>query len=243
MSPPGLVASPHGALPGPSPLGMSPLGMPGATPHSAAPAPAPAWGTPPARTTSRVSGNAPPRRGWRTRQPCLLPRRSAPRRAMDRTRRIAASRGLRTNRKRARLWLWPSATAAARAGVSDLFKHGGEASGTVPLRNVLFANSLKRSNGFLSAVEKLDASSPEALIAAAERVAAAIRETQAVSNVDVFDDLMGRLEALNASASHSAAVIRSSTAVRASSGTAKRSRGVTAKPPGRRPSWRRPRTR
>ena len=39
MSPPGLVASPHGALPGPSPLGMSPLGMPGATPHSAAPAP------------------------------------------------------------------------------------------------------------------------------------------------------------------------------------------------------------
>ena len=47
MSPPGLVAPPHFVGPGPSPLGMSPLGMPGmpgALPPSRAPALTPAWG-------------------------------------------------------------------------------------------------------------------------------------------------------------------------------------------------------
>ena len=206
MSPP-AVASPHGALPGPSPLGMSPLGMPGATPHSAAPAPAPA--------ADAAGPNDKSRLGKRTAAQRLEDETAMPppeaKRAKTGDGPDAADRGVsraenESETREAMALAERDAAAALAQGVSDLFKHGGEASGTVPLRNVLFAKSLKRSNGFLSAVEKLDASSPEALIAAAERVATAIRETQAVSNVDVFDDLMGRLEALNASASHAAAV-------------------------------------
>ena len=207
MSPPGLVASPHGALPGPSPLGMSPLGMPGATPHSAAPAPAPAWDAAGPNDKSRLGKRT---AAQRLEDETAMPPPEA-KRAKTGDGPDAADRGVsraenESETREAMALAERDAAAALAQGVSDLFKHGGEASGTVPLRNVLFAKSLKRSNGFLSAVEKLDASSPEALIATAERVATAIRETQAISNVDVFDDLMGRLEALNASASHAAAV-------------------------------------
>ena len=93
-----------------------------------------------------------------------------------------------------------------RDGVANLFKHGGEATGGVPLRNVLFAKSLLKRNGFISAVEKLDTQSLDALLPTVERIVAQVREVQEESAVDVFDDLLGRLEALNAAAAHSAAV-------------------------------------
>ena len=93
-----------------------------------------------------------------------------------------------------------------RVGVADLFKHGGEATGGVPLRNVLFAKSLLKRNGFISAVEKLDTQSLDALLPTVERIVAQVREVQEESAVDVFDDLLRRLEALNAAAAHSAAV-------------------------------------
>ena len=79
---------------------------------------------------------------------------------MDRTRRPGVRAVVRSETREAMALAERDAAAALAQGVSDLFNTGGEASGTVPLRNVLFAKSLKRSNGFLSAVEKLDASSP-----------------------------------------------------------------------------------
>ena len=55
-------------------------------------------------------------------------------------------------------------------------------------------------------VEALDLGSLDALARTVERCVASVRETQKEAAVDVFDDLLGRLEALNASASHSAAL-------------------------------------
>ena len=98
------------------------------------------------------------------------------------------------------------ASEALRSGVAELFKHGGEAEGAVPLRKVLFAKALTSQNGFISAVEALDLGSLDALARTVERCVASVRETQKEAAVDVFDDLLGRLEALNASASHSAAL-------------------------------------
>ena len=179
MSPPGLVAPPHGVYTtGPSPLGMSPLGMPGTagmTPSSAA-----------FFDAAGPNDNSKSRLGKRTAAQRLedetaMPPPEAKRAKTGDAPRDAADGGVdekkpetdSETREALALAEQSFAAAALAQGVSDLFKHGGEASGTVPLRNVLFAKSLKRSNGFLSAVEKLDSSSAEALMKTAERVAAA----------------------------------------------------------------------
>jgi len=98
-----------------------------------------------------------------------------------------------------------ASVAAARLlaeGVSDLFKHGGESSGTVPLRNVMFAKSLKSSNGFLGSVEALDVNGElVSLLPSATFVVNEIRKTQTESGSNEFDDLLRRLRGLNASAS------------------------------------------
>jgi hypothetical protein len=95
--------------------------------------------------------------------------------------------------------------AALAAGVTALFRHGGEESGTVPLRNVVFAKNLLMRNGFISAVEKLDTQSLDALLPTVTRVVEQVRLVQVENSFDMFDDLLRRLEALNASSAHAAA--------------------------------------
>ena len=93
-----------------------------------------------------------------------------------------------------------AAEAALADGVAALFRHGGEASGTVPLRNVVFAKNLLTRNGFISAVEKLDTQSMTVLLPGVDRVVEQVRAVQAENAFDMFDDLLRRLEALNANA-------------------------------------------
>ena len=96
------------------------------------------------------------------------------------------------------------AEAAAEAhlsgGVKELFKHGGEDTGSVPLRNVVFAKSLLANAKFVTAVEKFDTSSLDALLRTVEPAVHAIVQTQKDSTFDMFDDLLSRLNALNAGA-------------------------------------------
>ena len=105
---------------------------------------------------------------------------------------------------------WERAETAAAAhlkdGVAALFKHGGEEKGSVPLRNVVFAKSLLANNKFITAVEKLDTSSTDALLRTVEPAVAAILQVQKDSEFDMFDDLLGRLESLNATAARAAAL-------------------------------------
>ena len=99
-----------------------------------------------------------------------------------------------------------AAAAHLKDGVAALFKHGGEEKGSVPLRNVVFAKSLLANNKFITAVEKLDTSSLDALLRTVEPAVAAILQVQKDSEFDMFDDLLGRLESLNATAARAAAL-------------------------------------
>ena len=63
-----------------------------------------------------------------------------------------------------------------------------------------YTKSLLTRNGFISAVERMDTQSLEALLPTVDRIVVQVREVQVEAAADIFDDLVRRLEALNASA-------------------------------------------